>query len=178
VVRLGAFLALIGFGSSLLHFTDIQLRYLIWAEPNQPWLGVGIGGVGAVLLLIHTLRGKDNAPEQAPAAQGAYGPPPGGFPPPAGFPPPGGGFAPAAGAPGGFAPQSPPVGFPAAGPAPQSPPQGFAPPAGYGAQPVAPGAIPQQGPPVGQWQQQGPPQPRGPQGPPQQFGPQSGPPRG
>ena len=33
MTRLGAFLALFGFGSALLHFTDIQFKILMWSEP-------------------------------------------------------------------------------------------------------------------------------------------------
>jgi len=152
MIRLGAVLALFGFGSALLHFTDIQFRLLMWAEDWQPALGLGLGAVGAVLLLIATLRGKD----ESAAPQGAYGPPQGAPVPPGaqqgaygqpGYPPPAG-------------PQQPGYG-------PGHPvPQGAYPPPGPGQPPV-----PQQGPQYGQ---------RPPQGPPQQrdFGPQGAPPFG
>lgn len=162
--RLGAVLALFGFGSALLHFTDIQFRLLIWSEPWQPALGLIVGGVGVVFLLLGSLMNKDKPAEQ----QGAYGQP--GYPPPAGYgPPPAGYGPPPASPPGGFA--QPPAGVPAGyGPPPASPPGGFAqPPVGYG-QP-----IPQQGPQFGQRPPQGPPAQRGPVS---DFGPQDGPPFG
>ncbi|GAB1513894.1 hypothetical protein [Actinophytocola sp. KF-1] len=167
MTRLGAILAFIGFGSALLHFTSIQFKLLYWAEPWQPFLGLGLGALGAVFLLIPMLMNKDHSAEQP---QAGYGPPPGGpapggpapqaafgqqqaFPPPAGYGPP---------------PTSPPGGFPQQ-PAPAGH-GGFAPqPGGY------PPPIPQQGPQYGPRPPQGPPQPRGPV---QDFGPQGGPPFG
>ena len=149
MVRFGAVLALFGFGSAVLHFTDVQFRLLSWAEDWQPWLGLGMGGVGAVFLLIATLRGNDEQAEQPPAAYG----------PPAGF------AQPPASPPGGFT--QPPAGY---GP----PPGAGQPPAGYGYPPGQP-SIPQQGPQYGPRPPQGPPPPRGPV---QDFGPQGGPPFG
>ena len=171
MTRLGAFLALFGFGSALLHFTSVQFRLLMWAEPWQPFLGLGLGALGAVFLLIPALMNKDEPgepaagyglPAGAPAPQAAFGQ--------QGFPPPPAGYGPPpASPPGGFPqqPASPPVGFPQ--PAPAGQPGGFAPPPG-GYPP-----IPQQGPQYGPRPPQGPPPPRGPV---QDFGPQGGPPLG
>lgn len=106
MLRLGAVLALLGFGSALLHFTSVQFRLLMWAEPMQPVLGLSIGGAGAVLLLIKVLTAKE---EPAPPAQPMAAPSFGG---PAGqqFGPP---------------PGQPHYGAPA--PQPGTPPQGFGP---------------------------------------------------
>lgn len=88
MARFGAFLALIGFGSALLHFTDIQFTLVIWAEPMQPFLGLGVGGVGALILLIVMASRKEPEAQpagpqpvayQPPVAQ-PYGPPPGSQP--------------------------------------------------------------------------------------------------
>jgi hypothetical protein len=150
MLRLGAVLALFGFGSAALHFTDIQFRLLIWAEEWQPALGLIVGAVGAVFLLIGALRSNDDPaqPQQGapgPAPQAAYGQQ-SGYPPPAG----------------------PGYGQPQGG---YGPPQGgYPPPSGPGQQP-----IPQQGPQYGPRPPQGPPPPRGPG---QGFGPQGGPPFG
>ena len=146
MLRFGAVLAFFGFGSALLHFTDFQLQLLAWAEKWQPWLGLVMGGVGALFLLIGTLRDKGDAAEQPAAPQG-YGPQAGYGPPPA----------------------SPPGGF-------AQPPAGHgAPVPGYGYPPPGAGQppIPQQGPQYGPRPPQGPPPPRGPV---QDFGPQGGPP--
>jgi hypothetical protein len=148
MLRFGAVLALFGFGSAVLHFTDIQFRLLSWAEKWQPWLGLIMGGVGALFLLIATLRNKDDAAEPPAAPQG-YGPQAGHGPPPTSPP---GGFAQP---PAGYGTPSPGHGYPPPGPAQPS--------------------IPQQGPQYGPRPPQGPPPPRGPV---QDFGPQAGPPFG
>lgn len=157
--RLGAVLALFGFGSALLHFTGYQFRLLMWADGIQPFFGLGLGALGAVLLLIPMLTNKDEP------AQGGYGQPPG---------------APGGPVPGGPAPQAAfgQQGFPPpGGPAPASPPGGFPQQPGYG---PPQGGFPQQPAPAGQPGAFGPPPgghqpPAPPQGPPpQNFGPQGG----
>lgn len=90
MVRFGVFLAFIGFGSALLHFTGFQFKLLMWAAPMQPFLGLGIGG-GALIMLIVLATRKN--PEEQPAGPQpvAYEPPityaplaqPYGSPPPA-----------------------------------------------------------------------------------------------
>jgi hypothetical protein len=90
MIRFGLLLAVLGFGSAIMHFTDVQFRLLMWSEPMQPTLGIVIGAVGAVLLVVKVITSKDEdaQPQQAgpPAgqqqafAQGApqsYGPPSG-----------------------------------------------------------------------------------------------------
>jgi|SRR5690349_20043547 len=148
MTRLGAILAIFGFGSALLHFTDVQFRLFMWSEPWQPFLGLGIGTVGAVFLAIPVLMNKEQPTEGAPQ-QGYAAPPPGYAPQPASPP---GGFAQPA-----YAPQ------PGYGPGPYGGPHQGHPP------------IPQQGPHYVQRPPQGPPPQRGPQ---QGFGPQGGPPFG
>jgi hypothetical protein len=60
---------IIGFGSSILHFTGYQFRLVRWAEEWQPGLGIAIGGAGLlVAVLASMLRGKRD--------QGAAGQPP------------------------------------------------------------------------------------------------------
>jgi hypothetical protein len=161
MIRFGTFLAFLGFGSALLHFTSVQFRLLMWSEPMQPVLGLSIGAAGAVILLIKVLVSKDSDEQEAPAgAPGQYAPAPG--------------FAP------GQQPYGAPQSYgPPSGPQPVGAPQQFAPPAGQ--QPMA---MPQSyGPPAGQ-QQFAPPSGQqqfgAPQGypqngtPPAQFGPQGG----
>lgn len=176
MTRLGALLALLGFGSAVVHFLNVrQFALMAWAAPWQPFLGLGVGAVGAVLLLIPMLTNKDQSAERAAEGYGA----PGGPAQQASFGQQG--FPPPASPPGGF-PQPAPQGY---GPPPASPPGGFPrQPAGYGAPASPPGGfpppgnyppIPQQGPQYGPRPPQGPPPPRGPV---QDFGPQGGPPFG
>ena len=179
--RLGAVLALFGFASALLHFTDIQFRLLIWSEPWQPALGLILGAVGVGFLVIASVVNKDKPapgayapPPGGPAPQAAFGQP--GFPPPAAGYGPQGGFAqPPPGMPVGYgAPASPPGGFPQP---PASPPGGFAQPpagapAGYGAPPAGYGYPPPGQPMPPQGPQFGQPIPQGGQPPVSDFGPQ------
>jgi hypothetical protein len=73
-------LIFVGFVSALLHFTSIQLKIIIWAEPLQPVLGLVLGAIGCAILGIITAAEKRKRPA---------GPPPQGFGPPqaAGFAP-------------------------------------------------------------------------------------------
>jgi hypothetical protein len=93
VVRLGGFLAFFGLGSALLHFTSVQFKLLMWAEPMQPLLGLGVGALGVIILVIKFATAKEQ-PAQAPQQ---FGPPPG-YPPQPGpgqfAPPPPGPFGP------------------------------------------------------------------------------------
>jgi hypothetical protein len=68
MVRLGVFLAVIGFGSIGFHFTDYQFRILMWAEPMQPGIGAVVGVVGLVLIGVSLAR-KKNVAQPAPAPQ-------------------------------------------------------------------------------------------------------------
>src|SRR5262245_43699458 len=87
MMRFGTFLAFVGFGSALLHFTSVQLRLLIWAEPFQPGLGLGIGALGAVVIIIKVMTSKEHTEEAGPFGppmdehggqpQQFFGPPPG-----------------------------------------------------------------------------------------------------
>jgi hypothetical protein len=61
MVRFGVLLAVLGFGSAILHFTSIQFRLLMWSEPMQPLLGVGIGAIGVVAAAIPYLRNRSGS---------------------------------------------------------------------------------------------------------------------
>ncbi len=124
VVRLGGFLALFGFGSALLHFTDVQFKLLMWSEPYQPTLGLIVGGVGALLMLVPILMSKDQPEVAQPAA--AYPPPGAPAGAPAGPAPAGMSYGPPSG------PQPMPGAIPQQGPQygqrpPQGPPQQWGP---------------------------------------------------
>jgi hypothetical protein len=98
---IGGFLIFAGFASAILHFTDYQLRILMWSESMQPALGIGLGVVGCALVGASVaLQKNKNAkaiqqlppppgyqfaqpPQQPPAQwgpgpqqQAPYGPPP------------------------------------------------------------------------------------------------------
>ncbi|MET0233732.1 MAG: hypothetical protein ABW224_03735 [Kibdelosporangium sp.] len=69
----GGFLIFAGFVSAILHFTDYQLRILMWSESMQPLLGIGIGVVGCVIVGASVAMQKN---KEAQAVQ-ALPPPPG-----------------------------------------------------------------------------------------------------
>lgn len=71
MLRLGIFLALIGFVSVGMHFSDYQLRYLMWAEDYQPAFGIVLGLVGVALVgvAVAAKNKKKAAATQAPLPQ-------------------------------------------------------------------------------------------------------------
>jgi hypothetical protein len=97
LVRLGVFLVIIGFGSTVLHAsTDYQFTLLAWADGMQPYAGILVGLIGVGLLVTpFVLRAREGSPGMPIAPGAAFGQP-AGAPAPNGFP------APQAG-PGGFA---------------------------------------------------------------------------
>ena len=53
MLRFGIALILLGFGSmALSQYSDRQFVILMWAEPMQPALGIGVGVLGIVLLVL------------------------------------------------------------------------------------------------------------------------------
>ena len=48
----GGFLIFAGVVSALLHFTDVQLKILMWSEPMQPGFGVGLAAFGGIVVGI------------------------------------------------------------------------------------------------------------------------------
>lgn len=158
MARLSITLMVIGYGSVLLNYTDIQFILLGWASSMQPWIGLIIGTIGLGILLVPLLmarRGGSITPAQPfqqnyAGPQQPYGTPAQGFPQQQGFQP---GFTPQQG----FAAQPSPQGF-GQQPAAQ---QGFGQQQGSASQP----GFPPQGHP-------GQPQQYGQQFPPQGYGPQ------
>jgi hypothetical protein len=173
--RIAGFLMFVGFVSAILHFTSVQLKILIWSEPLQPLLGLGLGALGVVFLLI--AKATDSSPKSTNVypQQAAPGEPYPGQVPHPGQPYPGQVPHPA----GyqqqvqGYAQPTPAPGF--AQPAPGYAQPGYAPPAaGYAPQDPAPQYQTPQYPQNG-YPQPGYPQPGYPQAqpyPPQNYGPQ------
>jgi hypothetical protein len=119
--RIAGFLMFVGFVSAILHFTSVQLKILIWSEPLQPLLGLGLGALGVVFLLI--AKATDSSPKSTNAypRQTAPGQPyPGQVPHPAGYQQQVQGYAQPTPAPG-FAQPAPGHAPSAAGYAPQDP---------------------------------------------------------
>jgi hypothetical protein len=79
MMRLATILMVLGFGSALLHFTDIQLSLMMWSEPMQPALGLIVGAVGLVVAVaVVVIKNNKAKGAQAPRAahpQQPYGQP-------------------------------------------------------------------------------------------------------
>lgn len=87
LVRIGVFLVIIGFGSTVLHAsTDYQFTLLAWADGMQPYVGILVGLIGVALLATpFVLRAREGSPGSLIAPGAAFGQPGGGAPAPGGF---------------------------------------------------------------------------------------------
>lgn len=74
LVRFGTFLLLLGGLSAVLPEMGWQLRILAWASDFQPWLGLGVGFVGALLIVTGiVVRNRAVEAENARQAAQPYG---------------------------------------------------------------------------------------------------------
>ncbi|WP_370947590.1 hypothetical protein AB5J62_08535 [Amycolatopsis sp. cg5] len=67
MLRLGIFLAIIGFGSMVLPQFDLQFTLLMWADPYQPTIGIVVGVIGLALVGVGVAaknKKKAVAPQQ------------------------------------------------------------------------------------------------------------------
>ncbi|SDY82697.1 hypothetical protein SAMN05421504_10790 [Amycolatopsis xylanica] len=72
MLRLGIFLAVIGFGSVGFHYSDYQFKILMWAEDYQPAIGSIVGVVGVLFVVAAVVmnnKKKAAAAQQAPLPQ-------------------------------------------------------------------------------------------------------------
>lgn len=74
MLRFGVFLIIIGFGSSILHFTGYQFRIVGWTEEWQPGLGFAIGGAGVLICALVGAFRKGDDEQVAPQQPFAYPP--------------------------------------------------------------------------------------------------------
>jgi hypothetical protein len=51
-------LVILGFGSLILEQFDMEFRVLSWAHDYQPWVGIGVGALGVVILVIKLMAGR------------------------------------------------------------------------------------------------------------------------
>ncbi|MEJ3656631.1 hypothetical protein WEH80_27095 [Actinomycetes bacterium KLBMP 9759] len=66
MVRIGSFLAVVGFLSAILYsFTDYRIVLLSWADAYQPLLGTVVGVVGVGLIVVNKLMSR---PREEPAS--------------------------------------------------------------------------------------------------------------
>jgi hypothetical protein len=52
----GILLIILGFGTFVLKQFDYEFRILSWAEDYQPWLSIGLGVLGLVIVIIALMR--------------------------------------------------------------------------------------------------------------------------
>ncbi|WP_188316643.1 hypothetical protein [Solihabitans fulvus] len=80
MLRLAVFLMILGFGSTVLfEFTDYRLRLLAWADDYQPYIGIGFGLLGILIVVVGPLLKKSQSggaqaaqlPQQAPGQPNA-----------------------------------------------------------------------------------------------------------
>ncbi len=55
-------LLILGFGSLILEQFNMQFRLLAWATDYQPWIGIGFGVIGLLILLGSYFSGKGDDP--------------------------------------------------------------------------------------------------------------------
>lgn len=65
MVGLGVLLLILGFGTFILEQFDMEFRILSWAEDYQPWLSIGLGVLGLVILIAKVISGRSKEPTKA-----------------------------------------------------------------------------------------------------------------
>lgn len=93
MISLGVLLVILGVGSLVLPYLNLQSALMDFVDPYQPWAGVIVAAIGLITILFAAQRRGRNevvaepvAAAPAPAATIASAPPP--APPPAAEPPP------------------------------------------------------------------------------------------
>jgi hypothetical protein len=62
--QIGFLLVILGFGTFILNAFDYEFTVLSWADDYQPWLSLGLGVLGLVILGIRFFAGRG---KEAPA---------------------------------------------------------------------------------------------------------------
>lgn len=62
---IGVLFIILGFGSLILEQFNMEFKLLSWADDFQPWLGIGLGVVGVLLVLagIVSKKNQENPPQ-------------------------------------------------------------------------------------------------------------------
>jgi hypothetical protein len=55
---LGVLLLVLGLGTFILREFDYEFRILSWADDYQPWLSIGLGVLGLLLVVVSLVRGR------------------------------------------------------------------------------------------------------------------------
>ena len=54
----GVLLIILGFGSLVLRAMGRVFVVLEWADPYQPWVGIGVGVLGLIIVIATMMRGR------------------------------------------------------------------------------------------------------------------------
>jgi hypothetical protein len=54
----GVLLIILGFGTFILKQFDYEFRILSWADDYQPWLSIGLGVLGLIIVAVSLMRRK------------------------------------------------------------------------------------------------------------------------
>ena len=68
MAQLGVLLLVLGFGTFILNAFDYEFKILSWAEDYQPWLSIGLGVLGLIIVGAKLFFGKKEEPAAAEAA--------------------------------------------------------------------------------------------------------------
>ncbi len=71
MAQLGVLLLILGFGTFILNAFDYEFKILSWAEDYQPWVSIGLGVLGLIIVGAKLFLGKKEEPA---AAEGAAAP--------------------------------------------------------------------------------------------------------
>jgi hypothetical protein len=56
----GVLLIILGFGTFVLKQFDYEFRILSWADDYQPWLSIGLGVLGLIIVAVSLMRRKSS----------------------------------------------------------------------------------------------------------------------
>jgi hypothetical protein len=87
MTSLGVLLVVLGVGSLILPYLNLQFTLMDWLDPYQPWAGVVVAALGLITILFASRRRKPAEPETATAPAAAAAPPAAATPPETASPP-------------------------------------------------------------------------------------------
>ena len=56
----GVLLIILGFGTFVLKQFDYEFRILSWADDYQPWLSIGLGVLGLIIVAVSLMRRRSS----------------------------------------------------------------------------------------------------------------------
>lgn len=71
MLQLGGLLLILGFGTFVLDLFDYEFRILSWATDYQPWLSLGLGIAGLIIVGLTFFLGKNDEPAAAESTSSA-----------------------------------------------------------------------------------------------------------